>query len=69
MPRGVGAEEKRRVLLLCAIGTLSAVLTLVSFFAWRDGVSEGEISRAASRVEEFLSEHEAIAVFFGWDAE
>ena len=60
-------EEGRRVLLLSAVGLLSAVLTLVSFFSWKEGVGEGEIAQAASRMEEFFSEHEAIAVFFGWD--
>lgn len=60
-------EEGRRVLLLSAVGLLSAILTLTSFFTWQKGVGEGEIAQAASRMEEFFSEHEAIAVFFGWD--
>ena len=63
----VGKAEWRRVFFLCAVGLLSTVLTLVSFFAWRDGVGDGEIARTASRMEEFFSENEAVAVFFGWD--
>ena len=66
---GMGQREGRRAVLLCAVGALSMLLTVVSFLSWREGVGDGEIARAASRVEEFFSEHEAVAVFFGWDAE
>ena len=66
---GLGKEEGRRVFLLCAVGLLSFTLTLVSFFTWREGASEGEIAQTASRIEEFFSENEAVSVFFGWEAE
>ena len=53
--------------VLSLLLALSLLFTVLSFGVWDGERGSGAVSAAVSHVEDFLSSHEAIAVFLGWE--
>lgn len=64
-----GASYIRTGALLPMLSLVAALLTVFSFFLFRDEGGTGDVSHAVSGLEEFFSENDAVAVFLGWEGE
>ena len=52
---------------LALLGLLALSLLICSYALFDGNTGTGEISRTVSYFEEFFDEHDAVAVFLGWE--
>ena len=62
-----GERPLTGVHLLPLLGLLAFSLSLGAYALFEEEEGTGEVSRAVSRFEDFFEEHDAIAVFLGWE--